>query len=277
MNETIGMTSLQIRKVEHLTLRSVATRAKLVAIAERLFAERGIEGVSLSDINKKAGQRNKNATHYHFGSKDGLLQAILDKHVPGIAARRNALLDDLEARGEPTLRDVVRALVYPVAEKLLDPDGGKEFVRLDAQLVATHTLSIQNLRTSSFKLSQVDRLTRALLGVIKNLPEPVAQQRLMLAAVVLFHGLADHSRMLDVSEMKSLAMHTELLVRNLEDCLVALLGGPVSPGTAELLSQLGGESDVPRRKPKSGSRKAADGNTVHSRTAEVRPPGSKGP
>lgn len=53
----------QVRKIESLTVKSVVTRAKLVAIAERLFAERGIEGVSLSDINKAAGQRNRNAGH----------------------------------------------------------------------------------------------------------------------------------------------------------------------------------------------------------------------
>ena len=193
-----------------MTLKSVVTRAKLVSIAERLFAERGIEGVSLSDINKAAGQRNKNATSYHFGSKDGLLQAILDKHEPGIATRRNALLDQLELRGSPSVRDVVRALMYPMADKMFDPDGGKDFIRLDAQLVAMHTLSVQNLRASTLNLGQVDRLRRALLEVLQGLPESVAQQRLHLAAVLLLHGLADHSRMLDASEKKTLVMDTEL-------------------------------------------------------------------
>lgn len=59
---------------------------------------------------------------------------------------------------------------------------------LDAQLVAMNTLSVQNLRPSTFKRGQVDRLRRALLGVIQDLPEPVAEQRLHLAAVLL-HGL----------------------------------------------------------------------------------------
>ncbi|RWU18827.1 hypothetical protein DM813_21110 [Pseudomonas alkylphenolica] len=229
----------QVRKTERLTLKSVVTRAKLVAIAERLFAERGIEGVSLSDINKAAGQRNKNATSYHFGSKDGLLQAILDKHVPGISARRNALLDELEQRGNPSVRDVVRAFMYPLADKMFDPCGGRHFICLDAQLVAIHTLSVQNLRASAFKLGQVDRLRRALLEVIQGLPESVAEQRLHLAAVLLLHGLADHSRMLDASENKKvLLIDTELFIKNTEDCLVALLASPMSPETIALLSRL---------------------------------------
>lgn len=45
------------------TERSTSTRNKIIRVAVRLFAERGIDGVSLNDINKAAGQRNKNATH----------------------------------------------------------------------------------------------------------------------------------------------------------------------------------------------------------------------
>ena len=67
------------------TRRSLETRARLIAVAERLLAARSIEGVSLNEISKAAGQRNSNVCQYHFGNKQGLLQAILDKHVLGIA------------------------------------------------------------------------------------------------------------------------------------------------------------------------------------------------
>ncbi|WP_175689271.1 TetR/AcrR family transcriptional regulator [Burkholderia anthina] len=219
--------------------RTVSTRAKLVAIAERLFAERGIDNITLSDINKAAGQRNKSAAQYHFGSKDGLLQAILDKHAPGIVDRRNAILDELEARGNPSVHDVVGALLHPIAAKLDDPDGGTAFIRIEAQLVATHLMSIQHLRESSLRLRQVDRLVRALLAVTVDLPEPVAQQRLMLSAILLFHGLADHSRMLDANVAANPLMHTPLFVRTLEDCLVALLSARMSNDTFATLSGLG--------------------------------------
>ena len=79
------------------TPRSVATRAKLLTVAERLFAERSIAGVSLNEISKAAGQRNSNVCQYHFGDKSGLVQAILDKHVPGIKARREHCSDRLRA------------------------------------------------------------------------------------------------------------------------------------------------------------------------------------
>ena len=43
------------------------TRTQLMRAAERLFAERGIEVVSLREINRAAAQRNATALQYHFG------------------------------------------------------------------------------------------------------------------------------------------------------------------------------------------------------------------
>ena len=217
------------------SVRSVATRAKLVAIAERLFAERGIEGVSLNDINKAAGQRNKNCTHYHFGSKDGLLQAILDKHEPGVSARRNALLDEFEARGPLTLRLLVRAMVQALAEKLYDADGGCDFLRFNAQLVLTHTMAALKLHQATFNVSKVDRLTNAIRGVTPDLPEALSHQRGILVAVTMMHGLAEHARLLEHGDRSSALANTELFVANLEDCLVAMLGAEPSLETRGLL------------------------------------------
>ena len=213
------------------TLRSAATRAKLVATAERLFAERGIDGVTLQEIGQLAGQRNAAACQYHFGNREGLLQAIIDKHVPGIATRRHALLDALEADACADVRSLVQAFVQPVAEKLLDPDGGAHFIRISAQLVALHTLSVQHLAPSPLRLPGGDRLTRALARALKplNLPQAVLMQRTMLAAVLLFHGLADHTRMREAAGRDDDVMDTRRFVRTLEDAMVALLEGPVSP------------------------------------------------
>ena len=40
------------------------TRARLIATAEQLYAERGLDGVSLVEISREAGQRNRAAAHY---------------------------------------------------------------------------------------------------------------------------------------------------------------------------------------------------------------------
>ncbi|MBV6424769.1 MAG: hypothetical protein NAOJABEB_02583 [Steroidobacteraceae bacterium] len=219
------------------TRRSLATRARLIRVAERLFAERSIEGVSLNEISKAAGQRNSNACQYHFGNKQGLLQAILDKHVPGIAAERAALLERLTtSRRAPGLRRLVQAFVRPVAAKLHDADGGSEFIRINAQLIALHTLSVQGVPASPLRLARADRFSRALRRAphIRRLPEAIARERLMLAAVLVFHGLDDHSRMLDAAGRRGAAGHSALFVANLEDAVVALLSAPVGAAARAL-------------------------------------------
>jgi hypothetical protein len=47
------------------------TRRRIIDVAERLFADRGIDGVPLKQIATAAGQANVNAIQYHFGSKSG--------------------------------------------------------------------------------------------------------------------------------------------------------------------------------------------------------------
>lgn len=109
------------------------TRQQILSAAERLFAERGIEGVSLREINRAASQGNTNAVKYHFGDRDGVIRAILDKHRRDSEPRRHALLDQYEETGADDLRALSAALVLPLAAKLTDPDGGREYLQIASQ------------------------------------------------------------------------------------------------------------------------------------------------
>jgi AcrR family transcriptional regulator len=114
------------------------TRARLVAAAEQLFAERGIEAVSLREISRHSGARNAIATQYHFKDRAGVLAAIVQKHQPAIEAGRQALLDQYEASGvagEEAVRFLAGALVRPLAAKLGDPDGGREFLQIHGEML----------------------------------------------------------------------------------------------------------------------------------------------
>lgn len=109
------------------------TRDRIIHAAEQLFAVQGIEAVSLREINRTAGQLNTGAVQYHFGDRDGLVRAIIDKHNRDCEPRRHALLDAYEATGSDDLRVMAAAYVFPLAAKLDDPDGGREFLRIAAE------------------------------------------------------------------------------------------------------------------------------------------------
>lgn len=95
------------------------TRARLVAAAERLFIEGGEEATSLRAVTREAIS-NAAAVHYHFGGRDGLLRAVLNRHLEGRQARRMRLLDKAsEQYGDNVPAQVVlTAIVRPDLELL---------------------------------------------------------------------------------------------------------------------------------------------------------------
>lgn len=117
---------------------SQATRDRIISTAARLFAERGIDGVSLREISRESGARNAMATQYHFGDRAGVVEAILARHQPAVEAARSALLDQMEAgpgRPEQAVRALAGALVRPLAAQLAGPDGGPEFLQVHAEVL----------------------------------------------------------------------------------------------------------------------------------------------
>src|SRR5262245_20055427 len=102
----------------------------LVLAAERLFAERGLNGVSLRQINEAAGQRNASAAHYHFGSRDGVVRAVFEHRMAAVDARRRAMVEELGRDGRTSeLRALVGAWVRPLAVELVPRTEGNHYVR----------------------------------------------------------------------------------------------------------------------------------------------------
>lgn len=104
--------------------RGQGARDALVEAAERLFAERGIESVSLRDIAAAAGQRNHSAAQYHFGDRAGLLAAVYDNRMREVNTRRHRMLDDIDAGGwSGDLTRLVEAAIRPLVEVVAETDG----------------------------------------------------------------------------------------------------------------------------------------------------------
>ncbi|WP_182358109.1 TetR/AcrR family transcriptional regulator [Tomitella gaofuii] len=113
-----------------------SARQRLIEAGEQLYAEAGVGRVRLRELNTLAGVRNDSAVHYHFGSQDGLLEAILQTHLHEIGARvdeTTALLCTGRDGSPDALRDAIAALAIPFAEKLRD-ERGRRFIRIVAQV-----------------------------------------------------------------------------------------------------------------------------------------------
>jgi len=93
------------------------TPRRLVAAAERLFAEGGEEATSLRAITREAIS-NAAAVHYHFGGRDGLLRAVLDRYLAGRQERRLRLLDRAAQVPNVPVTAVLAAVLRPDLELL---------------------------------------------------------------------------------------------------------------------------------------------------------------
>jgi AcrR family transcriptional regulator len=199
------------------------TRARLLSAAERLFAERGIDGVSLREITRASGARNAIAAQYHFEDRAGLVQAILDKHVPEVEARRHAMLDEYQARGEADVRALAGALVRPLASKLADADGGAEFLQIYGQLID---------RTAQSTTDDSSSLARW-----RDLVEPLLDEdtaRLHRRFTVILHTTNELARRARSGRTRG---DDRLFTSYLIDVVEALLSAPVSDETRRLAKE----------------------------------------
>ncbi|WP_067172005.1 TetR/AcrR family transcriptional regulator [Microtetraspora niveoalba] len=127
-----------------MTEEAPSTRARLLAAAERLFLDKGADQVSVRAINAEAGL-NPGAVHYHFGSREGLITALLEQELLPlwadrleVLARRSRADDDDGAPFE--VSDLVTAIVEPFEELSRTEKG-----RMLCHLLARSTLSMGRL------------------------------------------------------------------------------------------------------------------------------------
>ncbi len=197
------------------------TSANLVATAERLFAERGVDGVSLREIAREAGARNVMAVQYHFADRAGVLAAIADKHLPVVDARRDALLDAIEDEAKPSMRAMASALVRPLAAKLADPDGGPAFLRVHADLL--------NRPVPSFDLTGRSGSLQRWRALLEPMLDPVAVTLHPRLGALVYAAV-------ELGRRAATAPHADdrLFVSHLVDTVAAMLGAPLSDETRAL-------------------------------------------
>jgi AcrR family transcriptional regulator len=144
---------------------SESSREKLIVSAERLFADRGFDGVSVRDIANAAGV-NSALVGYYFRGKEGLLSEVYTRHCEPMKRERARLLEEYSktAKG-PTLEQVIEAFIRPSLEVTTDKNGRTDFTRLRAVLSAENSALLEKLVAENFDESSrmfVDALCECL-------------------------------------------------------------------------------------------------------------------
>ena len=195
------------------------TKELLLDAAEQLFARDGIHAARIREINELAGQRNPSALHYHFGSREGLVTAILLRHQSEIDKVVERRLDELETEGKLDVRDIIGIVVEQMVDRLATPSG-RAWARIIPQILSTLSA---NLRRGVIEPNtpQMHRVLELLKARISHLPERVQRERLVDYAIVIATLVAERAHQLEADRRPALG--NRAFATHLTDVLVAVV------------------------------------------------------
>jgi AcrR family transcriptional regulator len=140
------------------------TRDRILRTAERLFAERGFNGVSVREL-AAAAQVNIASIGYHFKNKEGLLSEVYRRHCePMIEERLRGLAASSRLRGNARVAAIIEAFVRPALQQV-EVEDGATFIRLRAVLSGENSELLEKLVAENFDQSStafIDELCECL-------------------------------------------------------------------------------------------------------------------
>lgn len=160
-------------------------RERLMKAAEVHIAQAGLS-VSLRDIALGAGIRNNSAVNYHFGDREGLIEAIVVTRAEHTERARVEALEGLPE--DASLRDLVSLLVVPF---LTVPylEGATHYARFLDQVRSHSVYSRAVEDPERFPVSR-----EIMRRIRDHLPADGRRRRLYALSTALFALAADRER-----------------------------------------------------------------------------------
>ncbi len=169
------------------------SKLALVLAGETIFARDGIENASLREIASLAGQRNHNAVQYHFGSREGLMQAVFEYRMEQMEHRRALMLADARKDGAALdTRKIVEIIFLPQLE-LIDAQGDHSYAAFLSEYLMRHRgedYGDFGARLPAF----LDQTIELLRDVMAPMSEATAQRRLITACFMFLNILVSYTR-----------------------------------------------------------------------------------
>lgn len=152
---------------------------RLIEAGEFLFGRYGLDGPTMQQIRIAAGSSNKYAVQYHFGTIDGLIDALLSVRMPSVDGRQAELLAGFvaEGRGED-IRALLSAFFRPLLEQV-NSQGEQNYARfMSAMLVSTE--GERHFQSMLHVAPTTGEILRRLHLVLPHVPPDVLARRLRL-------------------------------------------------------------------------------------------------
>jgi AcrR family transcriptional regulator len=166
------------------------TASHLLDVAERLFAEHGIEAVSIRRIVRESGQGNLSAAHYHFGTREALTRRLLERRMQVVDKMRHERLDRLLAQ---TTQPGIHALLGASIATLIDvvrlfPWGG-DYVQVIAQALFNPRMRLLE-SIDPRAISGLTRMVALAREALADLPADVFDARMTMVQHETVYAIA---------------------------------------------------------------------------------------
>jgi AcrR family transcriptional regulator len=212
------------------------TKDRILDVAETRFADHGFVATSLRDITSDAGV-NIAAVNYHFGSKEALLAAVLERRIAPVNRERLELLDEAEAAangGAADLEALVRALLAPPFRRRLVVEGGAvKFLQLAGRIHSEPHAQARAIFLAQFG-EVIRRFVPAFRKALPRVPEEEVSWRLLFIMGAMAHTMMS-THMFDVLGCRQPSDTEELL----EALVQFAVAGIKTPATVRQPSRSG--------------------------------------
>ncbi|MFA6267336.1 MAG: TetR/AcrR family transcriptional regulator [Pseudolabrys sp.] len=205
----------------------------ILDVAESLFAENGYKAVSLRSILRECGA-NTAAAHYHFGSKQELLEAIFERRCALMNATRLELL--AAAQSKPNLPHLIERILDAFLRPALvwrdDDTGTRQFMRLRAVVAYEQETLARDLIARHFNETS-QRFIDALAAQLPHLGRQELYFRFHFLLGAHYYTVLNPGRIRDLSEGECDPADSEQALRTMIAFFAAGLRAPNSlPGSA---------------------------------------------
>ncbi|MEM8953795.1 MAG: TetR/AcrR family transcriptional regulator [Verrucomicrobiota bacterium] len=207
------------------------TKDLILFAAEELFAAEGFEKVSLRAITQ-AAEVNLASVNYHFGSKDALIDAVIENIVTPINRERLHRLDSLESELAPdsaiATRDILDAFLRPLVVAIKESDLSEEmFFRLMGRCMAEPDYRMPESLIPQFQ-EVVQRFSDAAARALPKLPHDLIVWRLYFSIGTLVQSLMHIEALDSFSGGKSGQPSLDDLLTRIIDYCIGGFEAPVS-------------------------------------------------
>ena len=206
------------------------TKTRILDTAERLFAQKGFDAVSLRNIIASA-KVNLAAVHYHFGSKLALIQAVIARRLRPINGERLAKLALARAkagRRPVKLELVLECLFLPLFRVLADPKAGPTFARLVGRVMGERNEGLHKFMMGELA-EVIIQFGAAFENALPGLAKEEADWRSHFMAGAMAHTLCNADLLVRFTGTDADASDYESTVRRLIDFTAAGFRAKVSP------------------------------------------------